>query len=203
MSSVSSSILGTLLLVALLTSQAIAMPYFYFVDPEPQSQQVVKAAEANAQQQQQPGELPQRLQGHLNQLLSHGNSAMHSIVESIQPDIKNLGRDLTDVMHATRENVGKRIEPLANTAQKSMGPLIDQAREDIPKALTKVGEQVKGVWEKMTSGAQQPGVLGYTSGSPLTTANMAQEAQKLGGQIQQAAQQAVQTVQQNMNNKSS
>lgn len=179
---------------------ASAKPYYFFHEV-PVPQPIQQAAENVANHAQQKGEqvgeqLPQRIQGHLGQLYSHSSSAVKSLADSVQPDIKNIGQDITDAYHVTRDNVGKRIEPLAQTvkpyienAQKAVAPYVDQAREEVPKlinkaapAIQKVGETVRqsisGVWGRLASSAGQQGEAAAANGEQAI-AKVEQAAQQM------------------------
>lgn len=180
-----------LLSVYCLINVTSAKPYYYFFQgaPEPEQQtqaqvagNIENGAQAVGQQAQQQGlkteQLHDKITGHLGQLYNHGSTAVKNVVDNVAPDLKNIGADLTEVYHVTGDNVGKKIEPLANNvkpyinqAQKAMAPYVSQAKEEVPKlinqagpALTKVGEQVRdgltGVWEKIKTVGNQDQTIG-------------------------------------------
>lgn len=190
---------------------ASAKPYWH--DQAAQSQQAIPpsvAAAANAaekiqQQAQNPNgsnQLHERIHGHMNQLLSHGGSAVMSAVEKMQPDLKNIGQDFSEALQVTRNSVGKRIEPLAQTvrpyldhAHKVVAPIVSQAREEVPKlinqagpTISNLGEQVRtglsGVWGKLTSVASQA-----SQGVQSAAQSLGQSGQNGLNQVQRATEQ--------------
>lgn len=194
----------------LLADLTLASPfYYYFQDASPPAPDNGAAELANQGGQQEvvankmqqvagqaqealagdgsQDQLPKRIHGHLSELYSHGSSAMKNVVDTVQPDFKNIGKDLNDVYQATRTQVGKKIEPLAQTvrpyidhAQKVVAPYVTQAKEEVPKlinqagpALSKVSEQMRdtisGVLGKLKpngAGGQQM-AMGHDSASSL------------------------------------
>lgn len=176
----SNKILLSFLLVSA-ASVVSGRPYYFMFEqpaseasqtPQAIGQQVAAAGEQlQAQAQGQPGapELPKRIQGHLSELYSHGSSAVRGVVDQVHPDLKNIGKDISEVYAATRDNVGRRIEPLAQTvrpfldhAQKVVAPYVNSAREEVPKmikqagpVLEKVRDGVSGFVDKMKTGIQQ------------------------------------------------
>lgn len=218
-----------------------AKPYYYFFQdaPEPTApeagaaqvtnadalkeaaekagQQVANAASTARQEAGQGASI----RGHLSDLYTHGSSAMRGVVDTVQPDIKNIGKDLSEAYQATRTQVGKTIEPLAQTvrpyidqAQKMVAPYVSQAREEVPKlinqagpTLHKVGEQVRGklsgVIDKLRpanggSGLQAAGQQMMASGQEhvqSAASSVQQAGQEAQASVQNAAQQAQQQVQ--------
>lgn len=168
-----------LLITITLGDLVIAKPYYFFQQAaEPASQDASTATKQETNQIAQVvgdvangangGEkLPNRIHNHLNQLYQHGSTAVKSLAHQVQPDIKNIGQDISEAYQVTRDNVGKRIEPIAQTvrpfidhAQKVVAPYIHQVEQEVPKlmhqagpAISKVGEQVRdgitGVWHKV------------------------------------------------------
>ena len=204
----------TLAICALSVTTALAKPYYFL--QEIKNDEPLKPAEVASNPEQIVGpteQLPQRIHGHLNELYTHGSSAVKSVVDTVQPDLSNIGKDLTDVYHVTRDNVGKRIEPLAQTvrpyidhAQKVISPYMSQAKEEVPKliqqagpALSKVGEQVRdgitGVWGKLTNGGHPNGP--ETPGQAQLNGEQLQRA--VTNSIQQPADGATQVAQQAAN----
>lgn len=164
------SLASLLLLLVAFTSLVLGSPFYYFneIPPQPAGEPVQQQVSqeqlvANANQQVSAGgeQLPKRIQGHLTQLYSHGSSAMKNVVDTVQPDLSNIGKDLTDVYQVTRDNVGKRIEPYANTvrpyldhAQKVITPFVNQAREEVPKLITQAGPAIAHVGEQVIQQAR-------------------------------------------------
>ena len=188
--------------IGLIGVLAQAAPYYYFFQDAPQpvasAQETVQRAASDAGQQVQQmagqaqeavggaaqqaadqvgqagGQISDRFHGHLSELYSHGKTAVRGAVDTVHPDFKNIGQDLTDAYQKTRTQVGKQIEPLAQTvrpyldhAHKVVEPYVSQVREEMPKligqakpALSKVGEHVRdsiqGVIKKMNGDEQQP-----------------------------------------------
>lgn len=209
-----STFLNCFLLLALTFSSLVAAKPFYFFQQaaEPVSQDAIKATQQGTNQiAQVAGDvingvgpnnepIPSRIHNHLNQLYQHGSTAVKSLADQVQPDIKNIGQDISEAYQVTRDNVGKRIEPIAQTvrpyidhAQKVVAPYIQQVEQEVPKlihqagpAISKVGEQVRdgitGVWQKVTA----------NGGS---TEQMVQSgAQNVADGTQQVAQQAAQQI---------
>lgn len=205
-------------LVVLLVSLVCvaAKPYWHEVVPQELPANVQQIGQLGQQvpiKPNQPAEVEQansdplhgRIHGHMNQLLSHGGSAVMSAVEQVQPDLRNIGKDLTDATQVIRDNVGKRIEPLAQTvrpyidhAQKVVAPLVKQAREEVPKminqagpTISNLGEQVRtglsGVWDRISSVASQ--ATQAISQSGQSAQNQAQQA---GANLQNSVNNAVQ-----------
>lgn len=189
-----------LVAVLLAIDGALANPYYYFGEAVDQAQQAAQDGIQQAEQQvaQPGGALPQRIQGHLGDLLSHSGSAVKNVAESLRPDVSNIGKDISEVYQVTRDNVNSRVvEPLSHTvrpyidhAQKVVAPYVNQAKEEVPKlinqagpALSKVGGQVRDglseVWSRISSA---------TSG----VGNTAQQA--VQGGVNQAAMGAQQVV---------
>lgn len=190
-------------LLSILAACVTAKPYYYLFqdDAIQKAQQAADKVKSDVEAAtSDPAELPQRIHGHLEQLYNHGSTAVKNVVDTMQPDLSNIRKDLGDVYQVTRDNVGRRIEPLAHTvrpyidhAQKVVAPYVNQAKEEVPKlinqagpAISKVGEQVRdgltGVWDKITS-----------VGQPESAAQqVASQAQKAGEQVQQAATNAIQ-----------
>lgn len=142
------------------------------------------------------GEAPirERITGHMSDLYSHGSSAMKGLVHTVEPDIKNIGKDLTEVYEQTRTQMGKRIEPLAHTvrpyidqAQKAVAPYVSKAREEVPKAMSKVST---AVWSKIQGSGHQ-GQEGQTVGEQVqhATNSIQKEADKAAGEAANSAQQ--------------
>lgn len=231
MKSLQSSLASAASLVLLASCLAQAAPYYFYLDAPAAAPEAPKqVAEAAGQMQEvagqaqeavgqtlakQPGlqqvgpdgQLPHRIHGHLTDLYSHGSTAMRGVVDKMQPDLKNIGKDLSEVYQATRSEMGRRIEPLAQTvrpfidqAQKAVAPYMSQAREEVPKlinqagpALSKVGDSVRdgltGVWSKLNGANQQQQQLQQ----PLA-AGAGQTVKSVQDQIQSAAEQAKQHV---------
>lgn len=124
----------------------------------------------------------QGITSHLGSLYEHGSSAMRSVMETVRPDISNLGHDLSDLASRTRDGLNSRIQPIGQTlrpyidhAQKVVAPYVNQAKEEVPKLIEKAGptlhkarESISSAWDKlstsvssaansMTSQAQQGG----------------------------------------------
>lgn len=213
--------------LVLLTTVVVCVsgkPYWQDLPAQPRPAipaSVAAAANAAEQIQQQAqmspqntgsGPLHERIHGHMNQLLSHGGSAIMGAVEKVQPDLKNIGKDFSDALQVTRTNVGKRIEPLAQTvrpyldhAQKVVAPIVSQAREEVPKLINQagpkisnLGEQVRtglsGVWGKLTSVASQAtqGVQNAAQSLGQNGQNGLNQIQQAGDQLQKSATDAVQ-----------
>lgn len=209
----------TCFLLLISVSCSLAKPYYYFFQADEAAQKAAADAQAAAQSVQQQiklpevgqqvdGELKHKISGHLNSLYQHGSSAVKSLADTVQPDFKNIGQDITEVYHVTGERVNKKIEPLAQNVK----PYIDQAqkavertREEVPKlihqagpALTKVGSQVRdgisGVLDKLKS-AHNP------EPSPAGALQQAgEQVQQAGQQVQQAATGTMQQAQQMASN---
>lgn len=113
--------------------------------------------------------LPQRFSGHISSLYNHGSTAMKSVVDTVQPDISNLGKDISDMYHQTRVQIGHRIEPIGQTikpmienAQKLVSPYVNHVKDEVPKlieqarpTIVKAGEQLRGglhnAWDKIST----------------------------------------------------
>jgi len=219
-SSLNVFLIATLAGAVLVGEVAQASPYYFFSSGEPSlgaatgqeiketakeasgqvkqiasdaKQGVAQLASGGADAPKSDGQLPTRIQGHLSELYTHGSSAIHSVVDKVQPDIKNIGRDITDAYQATRSEVGKRIEPLAQTVRpyidQYVSPYVNQAREEVPKlinqakpTLSNLGEQVRGgitgVWSK---------IGGTHAGEAMEKAKAAGEdiKQQVGNNVQQ------------------
>lgn len=206
----SSSFFSSFLLIAItFSSLAQAEPFYYWYqaaeapnDVAQQSANQIPQAVGDAangvpgQVGGQNGEqLPGRIHNHLNQLYQHSSTAVKSLADQVQPDIKNIGQDLSEAYHVTRDNVGRRIEPLAQTvrpyidhAQKVVAPYIQQVEEEVPKlihqagpAMARVGEQVRdgitGVWHRVTAnGNPSSDVSGQVQSMAQNVADGAQQA---------------------------
>lgn len=183
---------ASLLLVVIACQPTQGRPYFFFQSAQPSpteaptSEKVASEAKETAVKAEQAVQsatnqaretisgvnvpkLPQKLSGHLSSLYEHGQTAMKGVVDTVQPDISNIGRDITEIYQQTRENVGRRIEPIGQTlkplidhAQKVVAPYMNQAREEVPKLLeqarptiAKAGEQIRGglntAWSRISS----------------------------------------------------
>lgn len=210
----SSSFFNCFLLIAItFSSLASAEPFYYWYqaaeppkDAAQQSANQISQAIGDGAAGQVGGQnteqLPDRIHNHLNQLYQHSSTAVKSLADQVQPDIRNIGQDLSEAYHVTRENVGRRIEPLAQTvrpyidhAQKVVAPYIHQVEEEVPKlihqagpAMARVGEQVRdgitGVWHRVTAnGNPTSDVTGQQTQS--LTQNVADGGQQVAQQANQ------------------
>lgn len=205
-----------LVAVLLAVNGAIASPFYYFGEAVDQAQQAVQDGTQQAEQQvaQPGGALPQRIQGHLGDLLTHSGSAVKGVAESLRPDVSNIGKDLSEVYQVTRDNVNSRVvEPLTHTvrpyidhAQKVVAPYVNQAKEEVPKlinqagpALSKVGGQVRDglseVWSRISSATSGTG-----STAQQTVQSGADQAASGAQQVVASGSQAIESGQQSATN---
>lgn len=193
--------LSLIAFVAFFVSWAGASPFYFFAD-SPTASKVDPSGAVTAVEQhvhphvhqfhhavqqtgeetrQKPGESPEefrmRVAGHLAQFARHGSSAVKNAAEQVQPDLKNLGKDLSDTYQQTRDSIAERIKPVAQTVK----PFIEQAG----RVVSKVGEQVRDNIQGLYSSIKEKTAQQQQQQQQLTGA--ANEAQKkLSGSINEA-----------------